>query len=583
MSDVKKKGTIYQLKPDQPCFCSAEEGVLSAAKLMLENSAHCVLVQEGNRTVGLFTAKDFAYKVVGKGIDPDSALVKDIMTTSPLFLHMNTPMTEALEIMVKRGIRHLPLLDNEENIKGVLDITRCFHQAMLRLEKISNNAKKLNQVLQEVAEDYEDSRSLQAQSIIDDIKRLMQLIEVPTLHSIVEGSKPAVYIDSHASVRVAAEMMIANSTTALIVNDGTSSPKRVIGIFTSKDICFRVLAKNYDPDTCTVARVLTTSPEFAKSNITISAALRLMFQGHFLNLPVTDVVTDEIIGIVSVLQLTYAALSQLGKKDGVDKSSFTPKTLEEVSNRLTDDETPLWDSFWRSVDKSVDDLQNLESSVSGKTSSPTHSRSQTPRQSRQASINQLMMSTSRRTSFNRRRESEDLSSTISVPTRVNRTVSSDSLIAKSLSLANKKTIYFKIKGPNHTRSHRVSITLYDGALAKDKTGLLELLKIEIKEKIGVEVEYQELYYNNRDKDELQIIQDGIQLNDSIDNSDSQDSRYVEIVVKDSSRHWFKSICSYWNFLKLKTKLLFFETSLFPSALVILSAGIFMGYTISKHN
>ncbi|CAM9021293.1 unnamed protein product [Wickerhamomyces anomalus] len=554
MSDVKKRGTIYQLRPDPPCECSPEQDAFTAAKLMFDNGVHCVLVKEQDTLVGLFTAKDLALRVVGKNLDPKLTKVKDIMTTSPLCLHMNTPTTDALETMVKKSVRHLPLLDDDNNIKGVLDITRCFHQAMLRLEKISLNAQKVNEVLRDVAENYEDIRTSKAQTIIDDIKKLMKLIEVPTLHSIVQVSKPAVYINSSASVRSASRLMIENSTTAVLVNDDTSSTRRVIGIFTSKDITFRVLAKAYDPDTCTVARVLTSSPEFAK---------------------MTDVVTGEIIGIVGVLQLTYAALSQLGKRDNIDKESFGKTMLEEVTNRLTDEETPAWESFWDSLDKSTDDIQVLESSVTGKTTSPVLSRSQTPRLSRHTSLNQLIMASgSRRTSFNRR-VSEDLESL----NQFKRTHSSEYLARTDL-LIKRRTIVFKIKPSNSSRNHKISVTITDGALLNNELKLFELIRNELSEKIEIEASNQILLFHNDEGNLIEITND-FELSEAITETEAKNAKYVELLVKDRSNGWISSLLSFFSTVRLKARELFYESSTLSGAIAILSAGIILGYTISK--
>lgn len=578
MTDMNKRGTIYQLRPDPPCECSPEQDVLSAAKLMFDNGVHCVLVKEKGSMIGLFTAKDLTFRVVGKSLDPSLTTVRDIMTTTPLCLHMNTPTTEALETMVKKGVRHLPLVDDGKNVKGVLDITRCFHQAMLRLEKISLNAQKVNEVLKDVAENYEDVRTSQAQTIIDDIKKLIKLIEVPTLYSIVQVSKPAVFINSSASVRSASQLMIEQSTTAILVNDDTISPKKVIGIFTSKDISSRVLARGYDPDTCTVARVLTSSPEFAKSNLNISSALRLMFQGHFLNLPVTDVVSGEIIGIVGVLQLTYAALAQLGKRDNINKDSFEKTTLEEVTNRLTDDETPAWEYFWNSLDKSTDDIQLLESSVSGKTTSPSLSRSSTPRLSRHTSLSQLMMSSgSRRTSFNRR-VSEELDPK-NVSSLLKRNYSHDSLTRTDLFIK-RRVIVFKIKPSNLLRTHKVSVTINDGALLGIEFKLFDLLKDEVSDKMGIESSNQELFYRDNEIKLLKIVNDS-DLSQAILEAESKNAKYVELIVKDKSEGWVSSIISFFYTIRLKAKEFFYESSMLSGAIAILSAGIILGYTISK--
>ena len=45
----------------------------------------------------------------------------------------------------------------------------------------------------------------------------------------------------------------------------------------------------------------------------LSLALRKMHDGHYLNLPVMNKESDEIVGMVDVLKLTYATLDQVSQ------------------------------------------------------------------------------------------------------------------------------------------------------------------------------------------------------------------------------------------------------------------------------
>ena len=48
------------------------------------------------------------------------------------------------------------------------------------------------------------------------------------------------------------------------------------GIFTTKDVCLRVLAQGLDPATTSIVRVMTPRPDTASEDMTVKDALRKM-------------------------------------------------------------------------------------------------------------------------------------------------------------------------------------------------------------------------------------------------------------------------------------------------------------------
>ena len=85
-----------------------------------------------------------------------------------------------------------------------------------------------------------------------------------------------------ASVHEATMLMKENRTTAVLVKD---TNEQVAGIFTSKDVVLRVIAAGLDLK-CSVVRVMTPQPDVAPIGLPVQDALRKMFDGHYLNLPV---------------------------------------------------------------------------------------------------------------------------------------------------------------------------------------------------------------------------------------------------------------------------------------------------------
>lgn len=101
-------GSVATLRPSPAMTVAEHVSVAEAAQLCAAKRVDCVLVINAQRQLtGIFTAKDLAYRVVAADIDPRSITVVDIMTRDPMVTNDTSSATEALEIMVKRGFRHL--------------------------------------------------------------------------------------------------------------------------------------------------------------------------------------------------------------------------------------------------------------------------------------------------------------------------------------------------------------------------------------------------------------------------------------------------------------------------------------------
>ncbi|USP73118.1 hypothetical protein yc1106_00392 [Curvularia clavata] len=331
-------GTVLALKPSPALQIKPSTTVAEAAQLMAAKREDCVLVtDDDDRIAGIFTAKDLAFRVVGNGIKARDVTIEEIMTKNPLCAKTDTSATDALDLMVRKGFRHLPVMDENHDISGILDITKCFYDAMEKLERAYASSRKLYDALEGVQAEMGSS---QPQQIIQYVEAIRQKMSGPTLESVLTGLPPTT-VSVRTSVKEAAALMKENHTTAVLVQDNGS----ITGIFTSKDVVLRVIAAGLDPMTCSVVRVMTPHPDFAPVDMSIQSALRKMHDGHYLNLPVMSE-AGEIVGMVDVLKLTYATLDQ-------------PK-INNIST--TDSEGPAWNKFWLSLDNETESVMSGDGS-----------------------------------------------------------------------------------------------------------------------------------------------------------------------------------------------------------------------------
>jgi CBS domain-containing protein len=82
------------------------------------------------------------------------------------------------------------------------------------------------------------------------------------------------------------------------------------GIFTERDLAFKVIAAGRDPDTVRLADVMTRNPDTLRPEDSPHDALQRMSQGRYRHLPVVDD-SGRIVGMVSIRDIYGAMLNQL--------------------------------------------------------------------------------------------------------------------------------------------------------------------------------------------------------------------------------------------------------------------------------
>ncbi|GAA94471.1 uncharacterized protein L969DRAFT_55107 [Mixia osmundae IAM 14324] len=318
-SSRRAAGTVSALRPLPALTVPSTMSVVDASQLCAAKRTDCVLVvDEEEHLSGIFTAKDLAFRVIGDGLDPRHTPVSAIMTKNPMVTRDTTSATDALQTMVTRGFRHLPVCNEEGDVVGLLDITKVFHESLEKLERAYGSSQKLYTALEGVQSEWGPQGAQQASGLMAYVEALRDKMSFPDIGSILDVRTRAATIGVKTTVRDAAKIMRENRTTAVCVLEGDGSTGKLAGIFTSKDVVLRVIAAGLDAKTCSVVRVMTPHPDTASPSLSIQEALRKMHDGHYLNLPVLDD-AGALVGCVDVLKLTYATLEQvnsIGAEDG---------------------------------------------------------------------------------------------------------------------------------------------------------------------------------------------------------------------------------------------------------------------------
>ena len=101
---------------------SVHATVRQALELMAEKNIGALVVLEGQQLVGMFSERDYARKVALKGKSSVDTQVREIMTAEVIVMTAGQSITECMQTMTDHHIRHLPVLDAQQQMVGLISI-----------------------------------------------------------------------------------------------------------------------------------------------------------------------------------------------------------------------------------------------------------------------------------------------------------------------------------------------------------------------------------------------------------------------------------------------------------------------------
>lgn len=86
---------------------------LEAARAIENNNIGAVVVQDKGAVVGIVTDRDLTVRVVGRGLDPNTTPLADVMTTPVVTLSPKDSQSDAIRLMQERNVRRIPLVEGK--------------------------------------------------------------------------------------------------------------------------------------------------------------------------------------------------------------------------------------------------------------------------------------------------------------------------------------------------------------------------------------------------------------------------------------------------------------------------------------
>lgn len=105
------------------------------------NMGAAAIVDEHGIVAGVFTERDVMTRVALSGRDPHSVPITEVMTTPVLMATRSTSIAEATAVMINHQKRHLPVVEDDGRLIGILSIRHVLERKVDELTaQISESA-----------------------------------------------------------------------------------------------------------------------------------------------------------------------------------------------------------------------------------------------------------------------------------------------------------------------------------------------------------------------------------------------------------------------------------------------------------
>ncbi|MCE9589058.1 MAG: CBS domain-containing protein [Planctomycetes bacterium] len=105
-----------------------------AMRMMVEDDLACLMVEDRGRLVGIFSERDVLNRIAEDFEAIKHGPIRVVMTRDPVYIHDTDSPAVALNLMAVGGFRHIPILDVDDRIVGILGPIRVVRYLQRFLE-----------------------------------------------------------------------------------------------------------------------------------------------------------------------------------------------------------------------------------------------------------------------------------------------------------------------------------------------------------------------------------------------------------------------------------------------------------------
>jgi CBS domain-containing protein len=118
--------------------------VMEAVGVMARDHVGAVAVVENDALQGIFTERDVMFRVVQMKRSPETTTVREVMTSEVKTVVDTSTTEDAIDVMLVEHLRHLPILDSNGRVLGMLSIRALLED---KVEDLTHEVSSLEQYM----------------------------------------------------------------------------------------------------------------------------------------------------------------------------------------------------------------------------------------------------------------------------------------------------------------------------------------------------------------------------------------------------------------------------------------------------
>jgi CBS domain-containing protein len=99
---------------------SLDTNIAEACHLMEQNNVGCLIAEKEGKLCGIITDRDIALRVAGAQRDPQSTLVKEVMTPDPVRISVDKDLRQLTALMHAYHVRRVPIVNGFDTTLGIV-------------------------------------------------------------------------------------------------------------------------------------------------------------------------------------------------------------------------------------------------------------------------------------------------------------------------------------------------------------------------------------------------------------------------------------------------------------------------------
>ena len=118
--------SVEEIEAKPYLHVSPSTPVCQAIEMLHDSGVSSLLVVDGDSLMGIFTERDVLEKIVEQYPRLSRESVENFMTTDPTIVYQSDPAAAAAAAIAVAGHRHVPVLDMNEKVVGIVSPRRVF-------------------------------------------------------------------------------------------------------------------------------------------------------------------------------------------------------------------------------------------------------------------------------------------------------------------------------------------------------------------------------------------------------------------------------------------------------------------------